>query len=703
MANTRNISRRNFIAKGVNPASSLAIGTNFMVNEKYHEVAEDFSTSDRDDRLIDPIIPVEFFPGQEKKMLSYLIDLRKRYGLRRFVLIGPSKEFRYTGFPGEHVFRALGDQVLSAKKQLAPHDIEMGWWCTTTIRIGKGPFQSIIKIDGSVVNEGCCPLDPHYRKAFSDRVGIVVETAKPFLVNFEDDYHLCEGCYCPLHLAEFAKRQSRFYSRGELQRIFQERSPEAIRLKQDYARLKVDSLEQLASSVREKVDTIAPATRLCLCQSYSSYRDGNFTEAVTLAFAGKTRPAVRLAGTSYFSDDPLNIPANVFNCLYMRQHLPENVELIHESDSFPHTRFFMSSSKLASFMTAAFVYGFDDSLFYATQYLENPLEENGYLNMYLKERRRFSALKRVAKDGIIEGCEIFESPGTRSGWVHVVGRLGIPYTSTNGNVKLVSGDIVEYMTDGEIRELLQANVFLDGYSAYVLCSRGYGSLIGTEVMSREETVLPPFFESIRHFENRGNISNRLMYNYVWAFNSGNKDAFYRLSPHTDATVITDFVNSKNEPLYPGLIQFKNALGGRIAVMAFDLGDRYVYTRAISLFNYSRKALMRQTIEWLGSEPLPVFVKQLPNIFCIFSRLKSADSAIVVLTSLGADLHHSFTLKMAPRWNGAGCQLLNARGKWEPVDAEFSDNTITIRTTLALMCPVILRLEGKSKNKLNLKG
>lgn len=641
--------------------------------------------------LINPIIPIKIFPDYENKIQSDIIDLNKRYGLRRFLIVGPSKEYRYTGFPGKQVFIDLGEQVLHFKEQLKKYDIEIGWWCTTTIRIGKGEFQSIIRADGSIAQEACCPLDAGYRETFGNYVATVVQIANPFMVNFEDDFHLSGGCYCPLHLEEFAKRENRYFSRKELQTIFHTKTTESYRLRDAWGELSRDSLAGLAASVREKVDQITPETRLCLCQSGASEREGNFTEAVAKAFAGKTRPMVRVFGSSYFSDDPLSLPRSIFNPLYQRQHLPDNFELIHESDSFPHTRFFMSSSKLKSFITAAFAYGLDDSLFYINQYLENPLEEGGYREMFLEESSRFSALKLAASECFVDGCEIFREPATSINWVNVMGRLGIPYTSKGGKVKLVSGNIIERMDKAEITELLTGSVFLDGYSALLLCQKGFSDLIGAAISSREETLLPPFYEGIHNPENFANINNRLMYNYAWAFNKDNRDCFYQIKALADAEVVTEFLNSRNEPFYPALTRFENRLGGRIAVMAYNLDDNYINSRSISLFNYSKKELIRQIIEWLGKESLPVFIKDVPNAFCIFSRSKSNDYAIVVVTGLNSDTFDSFSLDVAQEWADSKVQLLNSKGIWQTIEANKQGRTITINEKLAVMNPVVLRL------------
>ena len=641
--------------------------------------------------LIDPLIPFQYYPELEREMISYIIELNKHYGFRRFLLTGPSKEFRYTGFPQKEVFSDLGEQILNVKKQLAGYDIEIGWWCVTTIRIGNGKFQNIIRSDGSVAQEACCPLDFEYRETFSNYVATVVQIAKPFWINFEDDFHLSGGCFCPLHLEEFAKREGRYYSREELQTIFASKTSDSFKLQQSWDRLSRDSLADLAASVREKIDQIAPETRLCLCENNSQLdQSGNSTESITTAFAGNTKPAVRIHGPSYFSDSPLDIPKNTFNPLYKRQHLPENFELIHESDTFPHTRFFMSSSKLKTLMTAAFTYGIDDSLFYLTQYLENPLEEEGYREMYLKEAKRLSTLKLAVQECTVEGCEIFRKPTTSSNWVNITGRHGIPHTTKGGKVKLVSGNIIEQMDETEILELLKGSVFLDGHSALLLCQRGFSELIGVEISSREDTLLPPFYEGICHPENFPSIKNRLMYNYAWAFNKDNRDCFYQIKALNGTEVLTEMLNSKNEPFYPALTLFENRLGGRIAVMSYNLNDNYINTRSISIFNYSKKELIRQTIEWLGEEPLPVFVKNIPNAFCIFSRSKSNNYAIVVVTGLNSDTFDSISLDVAPEWIQSQVQMLNSRGVWETINTKKQQNTMTINEKLSVMDPMIFK-------------
>ncbi|MFA6815099.1 MAG: hypothetical protein WCS73_02260, partial [Lentisphaeria bacterium] len=104
------------------------------------------------------------------------------------------------------------------------------------------------------------------------------------------------------------------------------------------------------------------------------------------------KPFVRLYGTSYSSDDVSNMPQNIFHALYSKQHLPENFTLYHESDTFPHTRFFMSAGKMKSLMATAYSYAFDGSTFQVRQDLDAPNEEKGYYEMFMLERKRFNAI-----------------------------------------------------------------------------------------------------------------------------------------------------------------------------------------------------------------------------------------------------------------------------------------------------------------------
>ena len=58
--------------------------------------------------------------------------MHDRYGLRKFVLIGPWNKQYYCGTDNAD-WERLGDSIAWAKRQLADRDVEIGWWIVPTI------------------------------------------------------------------------------------------------------------------------------------------------------------------------------------------------------------------------------------------------------------------------------------------------------------------------------------------------------------------------------------------------------------------------------------------------------------------------------------------------------------------------------------------------------------------------------------------
>ena len=660
---------------------------------------------------VNPIVPFEFYADREGQMFAEMLELKREFGLRRFFLTGPGLGVRLKGFPDKQVYRDLGELLLRVKTEMAPHGIEVGWWCAPSFKSGRGRYQNITGLDGTVSEISSCPLDADFREVFSDNVAIVAEIAKPFMIQFEDDYELSNhigvpfGCFCPLHLDKFAQKQNRHYSREELLEIFSAVTPESIRLRCDWAELSCESLTDFAAIVRRKVDAVAPETRMALCQSGCADFDGDMTGPVARAFAGKTRPAVRLYGSSYSSDNGARLPHEIFHALYSAQHLPEDFELFHESDTYPHTRFFMSSSKLKTLMTAAFSYGLDDSLFYTTQYLDNPSEESGYSSMFKTQSDRFNALKAAVNDCDVEGCGIIYEPfehtvvpyDSKSGrrpsqamnpWVNILGRFGIPHTSKGGNVKMLAGTTAKFLTNGQIRDLLNGSVFMDGQAAYHLAERGFGELIGAEVSLGGKAAF--CHEGLRNIAEFEGIKGRLMYNFIFAPAGSEGGSFYELKPANGAEILTDFLDPDENPVIPGMLRFENKCGGKVAITAFDLTGN----ESSAVFNYRKKEVVRRVIEWLGNSQLPVYVNKIPNAFCILNRDKSSKYAIVTVTSLSTDSHDSLSLSVAPEWLNVDIELLDDECKWSPAAYTVEPDGISIKTRLTVLSPVILKITKK---------
>lgn len=531
--------RRDFLKSAA--IGSLSIGTvNEVMGKPANEVATSMSEAfeiKKAHEILKTTSPIKFFSNRKDQMYTQLLELKNKYGIGRFLFVGPLEEVRFDGFPTKKVYQDIGYQIKEAKDKLGKADIKIGWWCAPSLRSGYDKrFHYITDIDGDVSDTSPCPLDPIFSEEFSNNVAEVVRIARPYMVQFEDDYELSHqppavkfGCFCPLHLAEFAKLQGVNYTREELRTIFSEVNKKSIQLRRDWSQLSKSSLISLAKKIRQQVDKVDATTVISLCQAGVTDFDGDFTKDLTLAFAGNTTPTVRLYGSSYSSDSALGLPGDIFHALYSIQHVPKDFECFHESDTYPHTRFFMSAAKIRSLITTAFAYGFDQTLFYVTQYLDNLLEEKGYAQMYAKEAPRFLALKEASTDSEVIGCEMVHLPDAhvvvpyvgrrpemgQNPWINQFGRFGIPYTTKGGNVKLLGGRSVESMTDAQIIDILKGGLLLDAVAAESLCRMGYGKYLGVQVQPTTGG-LHSCYEGLRNQESYDNIAGDLQYNWIFA-------------------------------------------------------------------------------------------------------------------------------------------------------------------------------------------
>ena len=679
---------------------------------------------------LEPIVPFHMFADTVDEQIADMIDLSQRTGIRRFVLTFPDNGVRIDGRTRPERFEAFADMLAAVKSSLAKHNIDVGWWCAPSLNAGPNPHtpdhadypqydvQHIVNFDGTVSPVGCCPLDERFQQYLSGHIALVAQRAQPFVIFFEDDYQVSNhpqikyGCFCPLHLDTFAKRMGRHYSRTELWDIFTADDAQSAEFRRQWALNSRDSLVEMASVIRSAVDRVSPATRLALCQSGSCDNDGDITEPVVRALAGTTRPMVRLFGSSYSSDDAWSLPAAIFHFLHSRQTLASDIECLHESDTYPHTRFYMSAAKLTALLTTATLYGTDGSLLYITQYLDDPNEDRGYADLVTAMTPKLNALKDAAAECHVIGVGAayrplshvftpllkrpqdtqFIRPSSSRAWPGVLGLMGIPYTAHNGSPTVISGETICDYSDDELEAIFSGGVMLDGKAAWHLTQMGKSDLAGVE--ARDGSAIRCLYERIAPDTPFANApAGTLMYNMAIAPAGSEGGGFYDLQGGDGTQIITEFLGPRKNTIAPAWTLYENALGGRVAVTAFDLAGN----RSSSLFNYRRKWLLRHTLEWLGKAPLPVYIENAPNIFCIAAEHQNGQYALISIMNLSTDECPCIDLAVKDEWAGRDVLLLDDDGVWKPIAAKRIGIAAAGSTMLHIdhpcrtMRPVILKL------------
>ena len=306
-------------------------------------------------------IPISFeadWPTRDS-ILSGIRFQNRQYGFQRFALAFPGGGWRSsTEYPSKEYFQEKAALFREIREELSSEGIHCGWWITLTVKTGAvSGWQRVILPDGSEVPTASCVMDPGFRSAFFENLALFAKTGKPEFILTEDDYTFHGGCFCERHLAEFNRRESASYTRETLTEAAGKDSSEAKELLYRWRLLLRDTLADFASGMRAALDRENPEIPMESCQSGGWGWEGDATEAVSRALAGpRHRPCSRLYGTLY-GGDPL--PLALHHPLYYKQHLPKDFICIHESDTFPHTRFFVPAASMRVMMSTIYSQGYD--------------------------------------------------------------------------------------------------------------------------------------------------------------------------------------------------------------------------------------------------------------------------------------------------------------------------------------------------------
>ncbi|MGZ9586600.1 hypothetical protein [Paenibacillus marinisediminis] len=679
------------------------------------------------DYSFDPIVPFLFIKDKKEQMIEAMRKLNREAGLRRFILVFPIWDGEAKGATILQAFEAFGDLLGEVGRRLAADGIEVGWWCAPSLSIeplpseGESPAQKIVGIDGAVSKGGYCPLDEQFIASMGAYMQTIVKRGRPPYIFIEDDYEVSNqgvvrfGCFCPLHMKRFSELVGKEVSREELEALFGSGGDQAVEYRKVWAGLMKDSLVELASSMRRSVDEIAPETRMALCQSYVCDLDGDFTEDVAKALAGGTKPLVRLFGSDYSSDRADQFASLTFHMLYSKQTLGDEFELIHESDPFPHSRFFFSAAKLRALMSLALFYGFDGSLSYVTQYTDGPLEDEGYFRMIARNKAFFTELKRSVEGFRMAGPHVLYRPHAHahrlvignqppvivtSAWASVLGKMGIPYTARTGKgpVMICGEDILD-LSDAELREMLGSGVFLDGLAAMYACRRGYGELLGVEVTELEvalcNTLVSERLTKLDEWTEPG--AGTMMYFVNLAQPVQQYPCVFHISSkHPEVRVMSELWNDSEEAIVPAVTLYENSLGGRVAVMAYDLRQN----ASASIYNYKRKEQIRGITEWLGRSNLPVYAVKEPNVFVSAQENPETGDKLIAVYNLSLDPLEQVTLAIDAGWSKSYAYRLQDDGVWELLDQ--ADNVtskdkvmLNVRGAFATLQPLVLRLSDQA--------
>lgn len=651
-------------------------------------------------KQLDVIIPIAIeldWPTVDS-IVEAIIHDHKEYGFTRFALSGPCGGWRSVGYPGTEVFRKQAQLSKEVTERVKPYGISCGWWITLTVKNGSDPaFSNMVKANGTEAPFSPCPMDPTFRRQFASDIALYASIADPDFIITEDDYSVVAsaggtGCFCDHHLKEFACREGRSYTREELVEALEQ----DLQLRRRWKELMKDSLVGLSEAIRRELDKKTPHIPMGYMQAGGADVEGDATEAICRALAGPNHtPFCRFYGAAYCNVVTKKLPITLFHPLYSIQHTPRPFKFYHESDTYPHTRFFTSSAQMKAVFATVYSYGFEGSTFQTQQLLDDPCEEPVFGKMFKAERKRFNAVHSFATQCQVQGVQVCYDPfwnrvtpkqAADPLWIESLSLMGIPYTTLDTDILFWDDRQGRFCDEQTVKTALSKTVFMDGACAKALCHRGFGKYLGVDLGEDVAAGNYGFDLGAREvlmdgYHGKGkNMPSSHMYA------QGKNGQLLKMTV-TDpgCQVLTEARSFQNVLECPAMTRFKNSLGGTVIVMGTTLWNN----RSHNLFNYRRARLFQQLL--MEADAQIALVKGTACVFPIMNVAKADADFVGMLTliNLSEDPQEKPTLYLPKSWRNKQYLYIDKEGNLQPLDHTPTDDGIRLNADLPCLTPMYI--------------
>lgn len=549
--------------------------------------------------------------------------------------------------------------------------------------MSRTPWQKVIDAGGHEWYK-FCPLGKEIREYVAEQAKTLAATGPAFFM-VDDDTRLItglDGCYCPLHLAEFGRRTGRTWTRETL--IAAMRADEA--LAQQYDELLKESFVPLMQAIRAAFPAKTPGF-FCCCNLDAHHA---YDLAKVLAAPGQ-RPVIRLNNAIYVSgNNPQEMPRILSMTARQIADFRGEATVLCESDPCPQNRNSLGAVPLANHLVMSLLEGCDGAKIWPFRF------DNTH------ERKSFEAYRAGlgAVRGMVEAIRalklkrtgvVIPLPKERpfaaklsydpQDWsTRYFARVGIPFRfgapTTNDVVALTEPDLA-YFSNAELERLLAGRVLLDGSAAIGLARRGLGSLVGAE--AKPWTGKPIAFERFDFKVLSGGISSSA-----------------DLTSRAEGAVVRSWLyhlasplSSAGERLGPGSIIFRNRLGGRVFTLAASLPHARPNITDWHYFNETRKQAIIAALRELGGETaLSAYYPD--DAETIFETGVAADGAMVLaFDNLGIDTltNPEVVLRETPK----RIERIEANGWLEVAFEDLGSGRIRLKTTVETLRPVVFRI------------
>ena len=525
-----------------------------------------------------------------------------------------------------HMMESLKDNCAYLKQ----HGFEVGVWAWSFMIEGTDDsFTRVVSLDRKYEDSRSrCPLDPAFREFAGSFTADLAKTGVD-LILFDDDYRLAFGighfaCGCDLHMARVQELLGEKIAPGDFQqKVF---SDGKNKYRDACMQVNREALEGFAQHIRKAVDAVAPTVRIGVCACMNWDADGIDPASISRAFAGSTKPFLRLIGATYWATTPWSIHNRLGAVIEFermeRSWCGDDIEILAEGDVYPRPRYAVPASYLELFDTALMADGgMDGILKYALDYTADPTYEPGYVDAHCRNKALYPQIREVfspkpacgmrivekmKKFGDMEipaeltgnskAIDIFYSPAAK-----MLSSLSIP--STYGESDCCAVIFGENAREID-RNLLKNGAVLDLTAAKILEDAGIDT--GLVAVGAEFTPTEEYFVRERQ--------------YVAAGFRG-----FRTEIAPEAVVESRYAEAGTDAANscPASYYYTNAAGERFFVFTFPMH----FNKDTCFRSYTRAGQMIRAAKDLSGTPLPASIRGCPDLYMMCKRSEDGELAV----------------------------------------------------------------------------
>ncbi len=507
------------------------------------------------------------------------------------------------------------------------------------------PYAKFVGLNGEASLSECCLLDEGLRSYAAELMSYYAACGFTSMM-LDDDFRSVNhgggqiGCFCPLHVARTAVLYGKPLTKEALIGAMGGWDGESLLIRACFRKANYEGQRAFAAAIEQAVHRVDGRVRvglMCSGVEADMFQGRNMRELLE-TFAGEgRRPYLRPPGGAYGETPGLSLFSGFSDASKYRAYVGDDADYISEVDVFyPRNIFSKSARQLDAQIAMHAAAGYPAvSLNLFDHYGTPPAEGAEYLNVLKRGREKYEAIEEAVRGKTLDGVgfpvrpdyvEKLKSgvfgPFGKNDYDKLLWSLGVPVCHNETRVVFLNGGLVGCYSDAELIALLKNGVILDRYAVMAMAERGLSAYTGVEPAGE---IGAPTFEVLTGRAYHGPYAGDRF--PVWQCPREGEPPIL-MKADESAEILTELKDARLRAVAPGLVLYRNALGGRVLSMAADFSrGNWCYKGRV----YALPRILRV----LYGEELPFFIEGAYSVGTIYYRGESDDT--LLLFNYGQDV------------------------------------------------------------------